>query len=394
MNPKPRNYKRLILIILLLIVAGGAAYGYYQYKTEKKNEQQINYAEVTTGDIEDVVTAQGKLEPKTYVDVGAQVSGQLKILAVELGQVVKTGDLIAEIDPQIYRTQVAADEARLKTLKAQRAEQQANLSLANLILNRNKKLIKDKAVSQQVFEESQTSVNVAKAKLASLEAQVEESESTLEGNKTKLNFTQIYAPMDGTVTVQTARQGETLNANQTTPTIVQLADLDVMTVRAQVAEADITKIKDQMPVYFTTLGAKNRRWEGKVRQILPTPETINDVVLYNVLVDVNNEDRQLMTNMSTQMFFVLNNAKNVTLIPVTALGKRLEDTDNETGDAYQIRVSRNGTIKEETIRIGMMTRNQAEVRDGLKPGDKVVLAAPVADKAKAATMPRKMSPRI
>lgn len=387
------SLKRVILLIVTLALIGGG-YGYYRHKNEKKNEQQISYGEVTKGNLEDVVTAQGKLEPKTYVDVGAQVTGQLKVLAVELGQVVKKGDLIAEIDPQIYLTQVNADEARLKTLKAQRAEQQANLSLANLILNRNKKLIKDKAVSQQVFEESQTSVNVAKAKLASLDAQIEESSSTLEGNKAKLNFTQIYAPMDGTVTVQTARQGETLNANQTTPTIVQLADLDIMTVRAQVAEADITKIKEQMPVYFTTLGAKNRRWEAKVRQILPTPEVINDVVLYNVLVDVHNEDRQLMSNMSTQMFFVLGNAKDVVLVPVAALGKRVETADNESGEAYEIRVGTGKNIKEKTIHIGMMTRNQAEVRDGLQPGDKVVLTIPAADKAKAGAAPRKMSPRI
>ena len=392
MKDKSMSLKRIILLVLILALAGGG-YGYYRHKNAEKSEQQVNYGEVTRGDIEDVVTAQGKLEPKTYVDVGAQVTGQLKILAVELGQVVKKGDLIAEIDPQIYRTQVAADEARLKTLKAQYSEQQANLSLATLILNRNKKLIKEKAVSQQVLEESQTSLNVAKAKLMSLQAQIEESASTLEGNKAKLNFTQIYAPMDGTVTVQTARQGETLNANQVTPTIVQLADLDVMTVRAQVAEADIIKIKEGMPVYFTTLGAKNRKWEASVRQILPTPEIINDVVLYNVLVDVNNEDRQLMSNMSTQMFFVLNKAKDVTLVPVTALGKRLSEADNESGEAYQVRVGE-GKPQEKTVHIGMMTRNQAEVRDGLQPGDKVVLTTPLADKAKAATMPRKMSPRI
>ena len=392
MNKPPRRFKRMILLILMLALIGGGVYVYRQHQQEKKASAQISVAEITRGDIEDVVTAQGKLEPKTYVDVGAQVTGQLKLLAVELGQVVKKGDLIAEIDPQIYSTQVAADEARLKTLKAQYAEQQAQLKLATLIQNRNAKLIKEKAVSQQVYEESMTSQKVAQAKLQSLEAQIEESASTLEGNKAKLNFTQIYAPMDGTVTVQTARQGETLNANQTTPTIVQLADLDIMTVRAQVAEADITKITVGMPVYFTTLGAKSRRWEATVRQILPTPETINDVVLYNVLVDVSNEDRQLMSNMSTQMFFVLGNASDVTLIPVTALGKRMNEQDGEKGQAYQVRVQNGKAIKEKTIFIGMMTRNQAEVKEGLQPGDKVVLATPSSEKAGAT--PRRMSPRI
>ncbi len=326
---------RLILFLLLALAASGGAWLVYCQMPGAGSSAAAGYATavVKNGDIEDTVTAQGKLEPKEYVDVGAQVSGQLKKIHVEIGDVVKEGDLIAEIDPQIYESRVQADEARLKTLGSQHDEQQAQVMQAQQKFERNRTLIKAKAVSEEIAQDSETALKIAQAQLAALQAQIEEAQSTLEGDKANLGYTRIYAPMSGTVVQRTAREGQTLNASQSAPTLVQLADLDTMTVRAQVAEADIMRLKPDTPIYFTTLGSKERRWEGKVRQILPSPETVNDVVLYNVLVDVDNKDRQLMTGMSTQMFFVLGQAKSVPVIPVAALGKRLPQQDNDLGAA-------------------------------------------------------------
>ena len=152
---------------------------------------------------------------------------------------------------------------------------------------------------------------------------------------------------------------------------MQLANLDRMTVRAQLAEADVTRLKPGTPVYFTTLGAQDRRWHGKVRQILPTPEVINDVVLYNALVDVDNRDRQLMSGMSAQMFFVLGEADNVPLIPITALGRRARDRDNDQGQAYHVKVKSGQTVVDKIIHVGLMNRTMAEVRDGLAAGAQV-----------------------
>lgn len=143
--------------------------------------------------------------------------------------------------------------------------------------------------------------------------------------------------MAGTIVSQSVKQGRTINANQTAPVIVRVANLSVMTAKARVAEADISKLSEGMPVYFTTLGSKDRKWEGTVRQILPTPETINDVVLYNVLVDANNEDGRLMTDMTAQMFFVLGKADNVPLVAVSALQKRIPEQDTDKGQAYEVR---------------------------------------------------------
>lgn len=331
---------------------------------------------IETGMIEDLVTAQGKLEPKEYVDVGVQVSGQLEKIHVDLGDAVKTGDLIAEIDPKIYDAQVQSGQARVKQLSAQVAQQQASIKLAQQQHARNEQLIKNNAISQDTFDSTETALTVARAQLEALSAQMEEAQSSLDESKANLGYTKIYAPMDGTVVVKDVREGQTLNASQSAPTVVQLANLDVMTVRAQVAEADVMRLKTGMEVYFTTLGSQGRRWQGEVRQILPSPEVINDVVLYNVLVDVDNKDRQLMTGMSTQMFFVLGRAEKVPLLPVAALGKRVPAEDSDKGQAYEVRkVVAPGVTRSEIVHIGLMSRTMAEVRSGLSAGDKVAAAA-------------------
>ncbi|HTT08960.1 MAG TPA: efflux RND transporter periplasmic adaptor subunit [Gammaproteobacteria bacterium] len=374
----PRVIKFTVRLLVLLAVIAGAGYGYIKYykKHDADKAAQYQFVIVETGRIEENVTAQGKLETEEYVDVGAQVSGQLKKLHVQIGDTVKKGDLIAEIDPRVYESKVEADKAQLKTLQAQIAEQQAQVVLARQVYERNKRLIQSHAVSQETLEDSDTSLKVAQARVASLKAQLEQAQSTLDGDETNLSYTKIYAPMDGTVVSQTAREGQTLNAVQSAPVIVQVANLDTLTVRAQVAEADVMRLKPGIPVYFTTLGSTDRRWHATVRQIQPSPEVINEVVLYDALVDVDNRDRQLMTGMSTQMFFVLGEAKDVPLIPVAALGKRLADQDNDQGRAYQVRISGgDGRLASKIIHVGLMSRTVAEVRSGLTTGDKVALAA-------------------
>ena len=374
----PRGRRRGLRILLLLAAAGAAGYWYYQRTEAQRVDPALayRYATIRNGHIEDVVTAQGKLETEEYVDVGAQVSGQLKQLTVQIGDVVKKGELIAEIDPRVYQSRVQVDEAHLKTLQAQLAEQQAQVTNARQVYERNRRLIQSNATSQETLEASESAWKEALARVASIKAQIEEQRSTLEGDQTNLSYTKIYAPMDGTVVSQTAREGQTLNANQQAPVIVQLANLDRMTVRAQVAEADVTRLKPGTPVYFTTLGAQDRRWHGKVRQILPTPEVINDVVLYNALVDVDNRDRQLMSGMSAQMFFVLGEADHVPLIPIAALGKRAKELDNDQGQAYHVKVKNGQAVTDKIIHVGLMNRTVAEVRDGLAAGAQVVTTGP------------------
>jgi macrolide-specific efflux system membrane fusion protein len=351
---------------MLLLVAGAVGYGLLQ--PERSKDENRNVVTVTLGDIEENVTAQGKLEPKEFVDVGAQVTGQLQKIYVQIGDNVTAGQLLAQIDPRIYAARVQADEANIRNLQAQLVGQQAQVVFSRQQYDRNHELLKSKGVSQQDYQNSDFNLKKAVSTAASIQAQIEQVQSTLTGDKTNLGYTKIYASLDGTVVDQKAREGQTLNANQQTPTILQLAKLDTMTVRAQVAEADVMRLRPDLPVYFSTMGAGERRWQTKVRQILPTPEVINNVVLYNVLVDVDNLDRQLMTGMSTQMFFVLGSAKQVPQIPVAALGARVRNEDNQNGAAYRVKVVTEQGVHEKIIHVGLRTRRFAQISDGVAVG--------------------------
>jgi len=374
--PQPRRRGRSWVFLLLAAAIGAAAWWFGWRPTADEAAQALaRYATIETGTVEDVVTAQGKLEPREFVDVGAQVSGQLKRIHVEIGDVVAKGELLAEIDPRVYEARVQADEARLRTLRAQLAEQQAQIRFAKRIFARNQRLIAEQAVSQEALEDSETNWQVAEARADSLRAQIEEAESTLDGDRTNLNFTTIFAPIDGTVVLQSAREGQTLNAVQQAPVVVQLANLDRMTVRAQVAEADVMRITPGLSAYFTTLGALEERWEGKVRQVLPSPEVINEVVLYNALLDVDNRDRRLMTGMSVQVFFVLGRAENVPLVPMAALGKRLPDADDGRGQAFEVKVRTATGDVPRTVHVGLRNRRHAAVTAGLAAGDEVLMPA-------------------
>ncbi|MBC2607260.1 efflux RND transporter periplasmic adaptor subunit [Pelagicoccus albus] len=390
---KRKGSARIWIITLAAVLAAGAAFIWLNSSGASPDKQATGIKpQVAT--IEKLVTAQGTLEPKDYVDVGAQISGQLTHLYIDIGDRVEKGQLIAEIDGELYETQVAANRANLKVLQAERDELNAELKQTEAIVERNRTLIKRRAVSQEELEETETSLAVAKARIQSLEAQIEQAESTLEGNLTNLSYTKIYAPMTGTVVDKSVREGETLNANQTTPTIVQIADLDLMTVRAEVAEADVPLLSPNQPVYFTTLGSQGRRWQAEVRQILPTPEITNDVVLYHVLVDVDNTDGSLMTGMTTQMFFVLGKAENVETIPVTLLTNRTPQQDDERGTAYQVTVLGSAGPEPRTIYVGLSDRRNAELRDGLKAGESILSSGPSGPVASNQTQRQGPPPRL
>lgn len=376
-----RFAKRFLLAAVILVLAAGIG-NYFWHPTKQNKHDEQNTVTVTLGDIEENVTAQGKLEPKEYFDVGVQVTGQLQKIFVQIGDNVKAGQLLAQIDPRIYAARVKADEANIKNLRAQLLGQQAQVVFSKQQFERNRELLKSQGVSVQDFQNSEFTLKKAVATADSLAAQIEQVQSTLSGDQTNLGYTKIYASMDSTVVDQKAREGQTLNANQQTPTILQLAKLDRMTVRAQVAEADVMRLRPDLPVYFSTMGSSERRWQATIRQILPTPEVINNVVLYDVLVDVDNHDRQLMTGMSTQMFFVLGKASQVPLVPIAALGMRVKDKDDQTGSAYKVKAITDQGVQEEIIHIGLRTRRFAEIRAGLAVGAKLQTVARSDDKDK------------
>ncbi|PKP78938.1 MAG: efflux RND transporter periplasmic adaptor subunit [Alphaproteobacteria bacterium HGW-Alphaproteobacteria-3] len=346
-----------IVALAALWIAYGALFG----------SESVSYRTATAvrGTVEQTVTALGALQPKDYVDVGAQVSGQLKSVYVEIGDDVKEGDLLAEIDAKTSETELAAARARLAQLESELSGARAELTLAQRQYKRNLDLSRIDAVSRDDLDTTETAVQTIAAQIGSLKAQIEQQKSTVEGAEVNLGYTKIYAPMTGTVTSQTALQGQTLNANQTAPNILTISDLSTMTVEAEVAEADVGRLAEGMPVYFTTLGAANVRWRSTVRQVLPTPEIENDVVLYTVLIDIANPDGKLMKDMTTQVFFLLGEAQDAVTVPVGAV------SEGADGKAYVTVMTENGPRPRE-VDVGLTNRVSAEIKSGLDEGETVV----------------------
>ncbi len=386
----PRRLLLVLLIILLLAIASWWVWG------RGGSDESFNQEAVVRGNVENLVTATGSLQPREYVDVGAQVSGQLKKLYVEVGSDVKKGDLLAEIDATVYAAKVDATRAQLANLNAQLVERQAQLKLAQIQYQRQQNLKKEDATTVESLQAAEASLTSARAQLRALEAQIQQQESSLRAEAANLDFASIYAPMDGTVVTIDARQGQTLNANQTAPIIMRVADLSIMTVKTQVSEADVSKLSQGMDVYFTTLGGQERRWYSTLEQVQPTPEVVNNVVLYNALFNVPNEQRLLMTQMSTQVFFIVSQAKDALLVPVAALsfgpppgaarperrpafaaqGAGERSADRPAGRPARVTlIDSSGETQERQVRVGVSNRIHAEILDGLSEGDQVVTGA-------------------
>ena len=375
--------KKAFLAVMVLAAAGYGAW--FAWGSQSSRPQALATAEVQRGHLEDTVSATGTLQPRDYVDVGTQVSGQVRKLHVEIGSSVEKGQLLAEIDPAVYLSKVEASEAQLNNLQAQLAQRQAQLRLAEQKAQRQANMMREQATTAEAVQTADAELQSAKAQVQALQAQIQQTRSTLRGDQANLAYTKIHAPMAGTVVTQNAKQGQTLNANQSAPIVVRIADLSTMTVQTQVSEADVSRLKIGMPVYFTTLGDQRKRWYGKLRQINPTPEVVNNVVLYNALFDVPNPEGALMTQMTTQVFFVVAEAKDAVLVPASAVRNSMVTVVNEDGN-----------MEERKVRLGATNRVLAQVLSGVEPGERVVTnerPQRSARSASAAPTP-KMGPRL
>lgn len=365
--------KTLLGFVIACGIGGFLFYSFFGKGLEQ--HASLMSTPVFRGSIEDVVSATGIVNPRDYVDVGAQVSGQLRVLHVKVGDEVKKGDLLAEIDTTVYKAKVDASRAQLRYQRAQLGAKESDLSLAKIAYERQKNLHAKDATSLESLQSAHAQFQSAHASIEMIHAQIEQIESSLRADEANLEYARIYAPMAGTVVSITARQGQTLNANQQAPIILRIADLSTMTIRAEVSEADVTKLRKGMDVYFKTLGSEFR-WESKLDKVEPTPTVTNNVVLYSALFDSANKDGRLMSYMTTQVFFIKAHAKEALLIPMSALHvKAKEGKSDEKKSEKKARVSvvgDDGVVREREIRIGVSNRVHAQVLSGLEEGEKVL----------------------
>ena len=387
MSIKPR------WVLTVLIALSLVAIGYFVWTTQSSHDKTSGNALTATAELTDIeytVTATGTLQPKAYVDVGTQISGQLKTLSVAIGDVVKEKQLLAEIDPSVYQSKVDGDNAQLLNLQAQLTDQLAQFELAKLKLARQERLNNENATTVEMLQEAAATKQSAQAQVEAIRAQIKQTESVLRGDQANLGYTKIFAPISGTIVSQAAKLGQTLNSNQSAPIVMRVADLATMTVYAQVSEADIYKLKPGMEVYFTTLGNSSERHYGKLRQILPSPTTLNNVVLYDALFDVENPNQVLMSEMTAQVFFVVSSAKNAVVVPLTALHESASIKTSKSsgysqalsvnaisdfagGKAQIIVLDSRGNFTEREVSVGVMNRVSAQIVSGLDAGEIVAL---------------------
>lgn len=367
--------------------------GLLAWKSLPFGAQPVSTVAVTRADIESSVTALGTLQPRRYVDVGAQASGQIRKLHVEVGDAVRQGQLLVEIDPSTQQARLDAGRYSIDNLKAQLAEQRAQYQLAGQQYKRQRDLAAAGATRAEDLQTAQAQLKVTQARIDRYQAQIRQAQASLRSDEAELGYTRIYAPMAGTVVAVDAREGQTLNAQQQTPLILRIAKLSPMTVWAQVSEADIGKVQPGMTAYFTTLAGGKRRWTSTVRQILPIPPkpldqasqgggspasastgtTGSKVVQYTVLLDVDNPDGALMAEMTTQVFFVAGQARQVLTAPLSAL----DDTDGDGLRLAQV-LGSDGKVEQRQVRTGLSDRLRVQILDGLREGEHLVIGAPAA----------------
>lgn len=371
--------KYILILVFIIITLSIIIHTFFITKTPP------NYIteRVMRGNIEETVLADGTISAFKQVSVGAQVSGQIKKLYVELGQEVKKGDRIAEIDDLTQQNNLKQSQASLQSLLAQRSSKQAQLKNYQLTYQRQYTLMQQKVGAQADLDLAKANLDSIKADILSLESDIIRAQIAVDNAKLDLGYTKINAPMDGVVVAIPVEAGQTVNSVQSAPTIVKIAQLDKMTIEAQISEADVIKVKKGMPVYFSILGKPTSFYRGlTLRDIKPAPDSINNeslstsntstttAIYYNGLFDVDNPERILRISMTAQVYIVLAAADNTLLVPAMAV--EISPKDSRKGTVNVL--DQNGNVITKNVEIGINNNVQIEILSGLAEGEEVIIS--------------------
>ena len=339
--------KVLVPLILLVVVIAGAAY--FQKKSETNKGERYRTALVDHGPVIQRISANGTLNPVTVVNVGTQVSGTVVKLYTDFNQPVKANQILLELDPALIKANIAQLEAAMRSTEA-------TMRLAESTLKRNTELVAKGFITPQALEQNLKELDVAKA-------QVAQAKSQLDREKTNLSYTIIRSPIDGIIIDRKIDIGQTVAASFSTPTLFQIAkDLDAMQIDTSVAEADVGTVKQGMDVRFTVDAYPDRDFNGKIRLVRLNPTIQQNVVTYNVIVDVTNEGNLLKPGMTAQVSFVANQRLDVLRIPNAALrfrpvkdekaDKKDKDKDTKKDDKKISEALKSDAAKTETAALG------------------------------------------
>ena len=366
--------KKRFFLLFIVIVALAAGYFYYG----NKNDKTITYLTETVqrGNLQKTVIATGTIRAYNRVEVGAQVSGKIEKIYVTLGQKVKTGDLIAQIDSSTQQNTLDTATAKLASYQAQLKAKKVAYSVAKSSYDRLAKLYAKKSVSLDEFESAKDTLATAEAAIEEIDASIKQAEIEVNDAKTNLGYTKIVAPIDATIISIPVSEGQTVNANQTTPTIVQVADLSKVLIKPEISEGDITKVTAGMEVKFSTLSDPDKIYRATIDSVDPAMTTLTDneytesvsdtnAVYYYANVVVENPDNNLRIGMTTQNTITIADIKNTLLIPTMTLKK-------QNNKVFVNVLTTANQVEQREVQIGLNDDMNTQILSGLTEGEKVV----------------------
>ena len=387
--------KKRFFILLGLAVAAGAAY--YFFSSNSKQETTYLTESVTRGNVEKTVVASGSVESVNEVDVGAQASGKITKLYVKLGQEIKKGEMIADIDSTTQINTLNTKKAALVSYQAQLKAKKTAYDVALSSYNRLSKLYTQKATSFDSVNTAKSTLDNAKAEIEAIEANIKQAEIEVNTAETNVNYTKITAPMDGTIISVPVSEGQTVNANQTTPTIVTIADLSKMKIKPEISEGDITKVKSGQEVSFTILSDSQTVYHSVIDSVDPANTTTTDssatssstssssssttsAIYYYANVLIDNPDRTLRIGMTTENNIKIANAKDVLLVSNMAIQKR-------DGKSFVNVLNDKNQPEQREVETGVQNDFKTEIKSGLNEGEKVIVSQ-VANGEQVGSTPR------
>ncbi|ENM7792666.1 efflux RND transporter periplasmic adaptor subunit [Campylobacter jejuni] len=365
--------KKVILIILIAILGSVGAYFIFF-----NNDEKISYLtqKIQKKDISQTIEAVGKVYARDQVDVGAQVSGQIIKLYVDVGTHVKQGDLIAQIDKDKQQNDLDITKAQLESAKANLESKKVALEIANKQYQREQKLYAAKASSLENLETQKNNYYTLKANVAELNAQVVQLEITLKNAQKDLGYTTITAPMDGVVINVAVDEGQTVNANQNTPTIVRIANLDEMEVRMEIAEADVSKIKVGTELDFSLLNDPQKTYHATIASIDPADTEVSDsstsssssnAIYYYAKFYVANKDDFLRIGMSIQNEIVVASAKAVLAVPTYAI--------KSDPKGYYVEILENQKAVKKYVKLGIKDSINTQILEGVNENEELIVSS-------------------
>lgn len=376
--------RAIIALAALIALVGYSFYAWYAVRKSASETPKHITAVVKRGDIVRSVLASGALQAFKSVKVGAQVSGKISALYVNIGDRVKTGDAIADIDASTQQNARDSAAAELESSRAALLTARAKLAEAQQSYERQNILVTKGAAARETLEAATATLKSAKSALAQARADVRKSQLNLDNAGVTLGYTSVTAPMDGIVVSVAVEKGQSVNAVQDSPTLVTIAQTDIMTVEAEIAEADVSEVQPSMPAYFTLLGANKTRYDGTLKSIDPAPlatsnsttavtaaTTAETAIYYYGKMDVPNPDGKLRIGMTANMVITVGEAKNALIVPMTALRARGD------GKGEEVLVAENGKTRPQPVKTGLEDGVNVEILEGLSEGQEIIVSTAV-----------------